>query len=655
MKDYFARMRITPLVFAIVALTFRGHSAIPTPERLLPDDTLLLITAPDFARLRTAWEKLPQKQLWNDPAMKPFRDSFVTKWNEQFVKPLERELDIKCEDYTSLLQGQLTFAITQNSAPGEDQPAGMLLLLDTKDKSGQLKKNLSALRKKWVDAGKPLKTTKIREFEFTILPVSSNDFPKTIRKFFPKSSETHELGEENNAKAAEQKDELVIGQVESLLVISSSSAAAEKVVARVTGGAVPPLADAAAYQADHAALFRDAPLYGWINLKAIIDMLTRRLAEKKENTEAPNPFDVKPDKILGAMGLSGLKTLAFNFRQSNEGSMFQLFLGVPESARKGVFRILAGEPRESRPPAFVPAEVVKFQRWRIDGQKTWETLQKMLNEISPQWLSGINFLLDTANTAAKEKDPGFDIKKNLIGNLGDDVIRYEKAPTGKSPAQLNSPPSLFLLGSPNPEVLAAGLKSVLIFANQQPGSAPEEREFLGRKIYSVSLKSMMIPLGAGAGPAVPSTLTYAASGGYVAFSSDPGMVEEYLRSSEGQRSSLRELAGLTDAAQKVAGPDSSLFGYENQVETTRATLEALRKNAAPGGPSASSAAASLLQSGLNVPGTVQGFKDLMDFSLLPSFDTIAKYFHFSVYGGSANVDGLSYKLFVPVPPGLKNQ
>jgi hypothetical protein len=291
----------------------------------------------------------------------------------------------------------------------------------------------------------------------------------------------------------------------------------------------------------------------------------------------------------------------------------------------------------------------------MDSQKAWETVQKIISDISPQWLNGINFLIETANTAAKDKDPGFDIKKNLIGNLGDDLISYEKVPTGKSAAELRSPPSVVLLGSPNAESLAAALKSILVYSGQQPGVTPEEREFLGRKIYSVSLKGLMMPLGAGSGPATPRTLNYAASGGYVAFSSEPALIEEYLRSSEGVRASLREKPGLAEAAQKVIGPRSSLFGYENQVETTRAMVEQLRKNAGPAAPSASSTAANLLPSGLNVPATVQSFKDLMDFSLLPSFDSIAKYFHFSVYGGSANVDGLSLKVFAPVPPGIKNQ
>jgi hypothetical protein len=652
MRYQFARVRPGLLFIAVLAFGYPGYATVPSPEKLLPDDTLLVVTAPDFTKLQAIWEKLPQRQLWKDPAMKPFRESFATKWSEEFVKPLERELDIKCADYTSLLQGQLTFAVTQNDWPsGDQQTPGLLLLLDTKDKSNQLKKNLASLRKKWVDSGKAIKTTKIRDFEFTTLPISTNDLPKTLRKFFPKSSEVHELGEEE--KPPTSTDELVLGQVESLLVISSSTKAVEKVVARMAGGAVPPLADVAAYQSDHAALFREAPLYGWVNLKTFIDVFMRRLAEKKDDSEAPNPFDLKPDKILGAIGLSGLKSLAFSFEQSNEGSMLQVFVRVPESNRQGLFKILAGEQRDSRPPAFVPADAVKFQRWRIDGKKTWETVQKMISDISPQWLNGINFLLETANTAAREKDPGFDIKKNVIANLGDDMITYEKAPRGKSIAELRSPPSLLLLGSPNAEPLAASLKSVLIYASQQAGAAPEEREFLGRKIYSVSLKAMMVPL-TGGGPAVPRMLSYAASGGYVAFSSDPALIEEYLRSSEGQRSALLETQGLLEAAQKVTAPGSSLFGYENQVETTRTMLEELRKNAGPNAPSAAGAAANLLPSTLNVPATIRSFKDLMDFSLLPSFDALAKYFHFTVYGGSANVDGLAFKLFLPVPPGLKS-
>jgi len=49
----------------------------------------------------------------------------------------------------------------------------------------------------------------------------------------------------------------------------------------------------------------------------------------------------------------------------------------------------------------------------------------------------------------------------------------------------------------------------------------------------------------------------------------------------------------------------------------------------------------------------QNFKEWVDLSLLPPFEKISKYFCFSVYGGSANVDGLTFKMFSPIPPALK--
>jgi hypothetical protein len=50
--------------------------------------------------------------------------------------------------------------------------------------------------------------------------------------------------------------------------------------------------------------------------------------------------------------------------------------------------------------------------------------------------------------------------------------------------------------------------------------------------------------------------------------------------------------------------------------------------------------------------TPGGMKDWFDFSLLPEYDTVSKYFYFSVYSGSTTTDGLSFKAFAPRPPHL---
>src|SRR5260221_1191990 len=121
------------LTTGIAALTFTAtlHAAIPPAENLLPADTLFVLTAPDCKVRRTAMNQSPQWMLWNDPAMKPFHDKFMGKWNEAFVGPLERDLGVKIADFTDLPQGQFTLAVTQNGwdAVGDQEP-GLILLLD---------------------------------------------------------------------------------------------------------------------------------------------------------------------------------------------------------------------------------------------------------------------------------------------------------------------------------------------------------------------------------------------------------------------------------------------------------------------------------------------------------------------------------------------
>jgi hypothetical protein len=633
---------------ALLWLSFGALGAPPPVEKLLPEDTLFLLTAPDYAKLRDIFSKMPQVQFWNDPAMKPFREKFLSRVKQDFTEPLERELNVRFDDYLNLPQGQVTVAITQNGWQGKADPLpAFLLLVDAKDKSAQLKTSLADFRKKWLEAKKPLKVEKVRNFEFMVLSLSSNDVPKTIRQLLPPKSPPDELEEDEPASKSAHKDELVIGQVDSLLIVGNSLKSVEQVVVRLGGGSGRSLADAPAFQSNHQAMFHDSPFYGWVNAKVLMDVLSKSLAQNQLNVEAINPIDIPFQKILSAVGLTGLKSLAFNFQDSPDGSTFQFFVGVPEASRTGLFKIIAGEPKEAMPPSFVPADVTKFLRWRMDGQKTWAALVRMITDISSQAGSTVDFLLDSADTAAKDKNPDFDMKTNLIANLGDDLITFQKAPRASSPGQPQSPHSLFLLGSPNADQLVFGLRSLLVYLPDQ--AVHSEREFLGRKIYSVTVPSISVPGVTGA-PASPRTvLSYAAGHGYVAISVDAAMLEEFLRSGDTQGKQLREAPGLAAAAQKVLGPGSSLFGYRNDAEIVRATYGSLRKSATTTQPGAEN----LLPDSLSIVTAGQNLEGWLDFSLLPAFGSIAKYFNFSVYGASASTDGLSLKLFVPTPPGVK--
>jgi hypothetical protein len=620
---------------ASLTVTDSLRAAIPAAENLLPSDTLFVVTAPDCTTLRSTMNQSPQWLLWNDPAMKPFHDKFIGKWNESFVAPVEKDLGVKLADFKDLPQGQFTFAVTQNGWDGTgDQSPGLILLVDAKDKSDLLKTNLAALQKKWNDDGKPLRSETIRGIQFSIVPLSSNDIPASLSGIFPKRQPVSELGKETPPA---RPGELVIGQFESLLIVGNSIKAVEPVVAHLTGSSAPALNDNAIFAADKLARFRDLPLYyGWFNAKTFFNVLDG-IPQPEPNPDAPSPVpQFSWSKALIAFGAAGLKSASFAARESHDGSEMDFFLSAPENDRTGLFKIIAAATKDSSAPPFVPADAVKFWRWRVDGQKGWIALETMLGNISPDALSSLNAVIAMANAGAQLNDPGFDLRKNLIGNLGDDFISYQKAPAGSSIADMNSAPSIFLFAATNPEQAILAVKNVMSLMYGQHSTEP--RDFLGKKIYGISLPAARLPGGATA--PVSRSIYLTTSSGYLAISTDSSILEGFLRSVGSPVKPLGETAGLAEAAQHIGGTGGGLFGYENQREIMRSAFTLLKNQSTSNG-------------GINAMAAVPiGVRDWMNFSLLPDYDQVSKYFFFSVFNGSTTADGLSFKAFAPRPPQL---
>ncbi len=630
---------LLPLV--LVAFGLRAGAAVPPPEKLLPKDTVLVLTAPEWGKAARFWSNAPYSRLWQDPALKPFKDKFVDKFTAAVVQPLEQNWGIKFSDYAGLAQGQVTYALVPIvSKANPDKRMSLIILVDAKDHAGQLKANLAQIFKKWADAGKPMQTQKIRETDFTTLMVAPDDL--SLKKIFP-SAVPADPADAPADKAAVKNSEVTLGQSDSLLLVSDSIEAIDKVLGRQAEGMSPPLADNAAFQADYGARLRESPFYVWLNVKSLIDLVNKLPAGADANkppaagddSAAANPFD--PKKILAATGLANLTSASMSYQSSPDGNCTQLFLAVEAEKRPALLKIFAADAKDSSPPPFVPADAIKFFRWRLNMARSWKELETMLGDLVPaQAMAGLTTVFQMAG---KDKDEHYDLKSELLNNLGDDIISYEKAPKGNTLADLKSAPSIFLLASPNPDKLTAALKVLLSIPFQ--GAPITDREFLGRKIYTAAPPST--------GDAKASSgVSFSASGGYIAISSDASILEEYLRGSEGRSKALADLPGLADAAQKVGGMGTGLFGYENENQTMRPVFDVVRKQHLS------------LQDLLGVPlppgmggDQVETLQQWTDFSLLPPFDAISKYFNFSVYSGSFSADGFALKVFMPTPPQLR--
>lgn len=610
------------LSLATVLVAIAAHAAVPSAERLLPADTLGLLTVADWSVTRSNFNRSALGQFFADPSMKPFADKLASNFVSDKAGSLEKELGIKLSDYSDLVRGQFTFALTRNGWDGSpDKEPGFLLLIDTRDKNGQARTNLADIRKKWIDKGNKMRSDKIRDVEFTtyILP--------------PDEKAVDAAGSEKSKP--KKPKELLIGLSDTLLVLSDSPKDVEKVLALQSGSSVPPLADQANYAAN-APLARDAGAFLWADVKTIVSAFAKALSPEEKPAQA-GLFGAAPsiDKVLSALGLANVQTIGANYRDSNEGRTANVAINVPEAGRKGLFKILSFDQKDSSPPPFVPADAVKFSRSRIDLQKAWTAIENVMLEISPPLGGSFKMILDLAG---KDKDPNFDLRKVLLANLGDDIISYEKAPRATDEGNA---PSLVLIGAKNADQMASSLKAITSI--MPPSMAKyEERDFLGRKISSFTWPSMT------GGKSTP--VVYSASGGYVAISSDVSLVEEYLRSNEGKAKSLREVAGLNEAAQKVGGMNNGFFSYENQNESMRASFEAAKKD-----PSKL----------MSIPGTGQlagplatakgtgSVTNWMDASLLPPYDRVSKYFDKAVSAVTVSPNAITFKVFAPTPPALR--
>lgn len=590
------------------------QAAVPNPPQLFPQDTLLLATVPDWSTAKTALGSSSWGKMWADPAMKPFRDKFETQFREKFLGSLEKDLGIKTSDFAPLFQGQISLAaLKADWKPNdEDSDPTFILVVDTRDKSEQLKTLLAEVRKKLTEAKKPVQARSIRSIEFVTVEV-------TPSKASPKKPDQ----DEEDERKSQQKMELTFGRVDTALVVSTSTAGLDQVVARLTGVSVPVVGETTDFQtAESTAGFRESTGYVYLQAANLLEAM-------KMGTSGPGQsgaFGIEPQQAIEGLGLTGLRSVAASIRQTGNGLVGRSLFVVPEPKRMGLLKLLKFEAKESGPPVFVPADAVKFDRVRLPGQQVWNGLEGLVRQVSPELSSLLNMSL---GALGKDKDPQFDFRKQFIGNLGDDYVSYEKSAKGKTLAELENRPAMSLIGVVNATEMMGALKTL---AGLLPSGAEDlkERSVGGKTIYSLRLPS---------GPGQPvRTLEVASSGGYVAFANDAAILEEYLRNGETSTRNLKNLAGLAEAAQEVGGMSTGVFSFQNQREGAQATWEVLRTS---GGvqqliPTLGQKAAS-------------DAADWLDFSLLPPFEQVSKYFGITVSAGAWDATGFQLRTYSPNP------
>ena len=135
-------------LYVALALALPAFAAVPPAEKLLPADTLAVVTVPDWDQAAAAAKDFSLAQLWRDPAMKPFVEKFDRKLGE-LIGQGDKNFAGDWAEFKPLVGGQVTLAVIRNDWQGEPNTGpDVVVFLDVKDKAKALRAFLDRCEKR---------------------------------------------------------------------------------------------------------------------------------------------------------------------------------------------------------------------------------------------------------------------------------------------------------------------------------------------------------------------------------------------------------------------------------------------------------------------------------------------------------------------------
>ncbi|MHC4424377.1 MAG: hypothetical protein ACYSWR_06895, partial [Planctomycetota bacterium] len=404
------------------------------------------------------------------------------------------------------------------------------------------------------------------------------------------------------------------------------------------GAGSPTLADDSDYTGVTKALgpYHDIDIY--VNIKQIL------------KTVVSEDTDGKAQAIMANLGLDNVTSLAsaIALARSPGSSCQGKALVKINGAKKGICKMLAFESAAVKSPRFIPASASSATFLNLNINKAYSELGNILTVFSPQ-VAAIMYM--PLIPASPQGEPGLQLKRDVIDHFGSQIVfaRSINKPFSTDSAPVETFTALAVNNAKALEKSLSRLHSKLI----APGDPDARRELLGHTIYLVRMPALPFFPGGRTpmqNPAAPTalqmpTLAFTVTDTHLVLGFEP-TVERAIRALGGSTGSTSMGSAKWFTAAKSAIPSVvGLAGMQDNAASWE-LLWWLAKQGKKGlwGPNISGGedSASIMLGPLEVG-------ELLNFGLLPEFDTVRKYFGLSVFYGVSRADGFffEFKLLNP--------
>ena len=591
------------LGFLGAAMPAASARAATPPERVLPDSTLFLFKIADAKAFREAFRGSHYGQLWNDPAMKEFKDNILGKLQEG-TRPLKEKIGVDLWELSELPQGALSLAVIARDDP--KFPVAFLLMADAGDNKDKMAEVLAKATKQAQEAGAKASE---EQFNGMTIHILRDDEEK-------KAKEKDKEKQENEADVS-----VAWTQSESVFYFAAAS----------TGTEVDVIKDLTAHREgrDNALAANDsfkktlakvdsekAHVLWFLDISRVIKLALKASAKGNEGQIQQN------EVLLQTLGVDGLKSAggAFTFGPGRYDTLSKTFFLAPKADVRGLLKVFAFTPARLRPESWVPATVAAYQTMSWDFDQAYDAIEAVVNQFQP----GMINLLEQQLVGPTGGAP-LSLKKDLFGPIGNRVTVITDF---KRPIKEDSQRYLLAVALENSKAFQETLNRIFEIAQ----GAPKKREFQGTTIYDVEMPNIPNPNAPGAQP-FKGPISFAVAKDAFLVTTHTSLLEQILRPGT---SALEENAGfqsvVKEMPEQVSGmtfvrPEESarlLYDLVKSGEYGKATQQLLGNNAR--GPR---------------PAQVPQLDKVIPADKLPDFSVFAKYL---TQGGSYSVmddDGLT--------------
>ncbi|MFZ0033411.1 MAG: DUF3352 domain-containing protein [Sedimentisphaerales bacterium] len=572
--------------------------ALPTAAKLVPPETVLLINIDNFQQLKTQFEKTGFYRLYKDPAMAAFVENAKTKWHEKIKKLDDNNIFKAIFSVDIFPQGKVAAALVPNEQSKDSNGPPIVIITQWGEGIDKIKEAVDKMLKKNIELGGHQK--KSEDYRGVSIEITIDET----------SSELNHCFIDDSFIAATNLDLLKF------------------VIAHIKGSASPTLADDTDYDAAMKTIGPHHDIDFYINIKQIIKTL---LAED---------HDGEAHKWTTNLGIDNIAALGCSVavgRSPAGSASAKAFLKI-NGTKKGICKMLDAESAVFNAPRFIPASAYSATFLNLNIKKAYDELYSILYSFNPQYIAMMQ-ALDLPDSP--DGEPGLKFKTDVIAHLGSQIVLSQYVNKPFSNASI--PAESFIALAVNDRNALEKSLSLLYSKMIAPNNPDARRELLGHTIYRLNSSALplfkpgMAPMQAPSESNAPQTptLAFTVTDTHLIFASEP-VVERVIRALSSTDAPSIGSAKWFTSAKSVVPSVVGMAILEDNAASSEIFWWLAKQSSKSGDTSTSANPNPALMS------SQMGF-DLFNFSLLPEFDAVRKYFGLSAFYGISTPDGFFFE------------